>query len=91
MPIYHKPEDAENPLTTLLLRAVPENDRGNKTITHLAELYPLKRYSIQKWIDAKRVPARRVDRLVEIGRMGVPDGQPGRVSRADFEPFVYNY
>lgn len=91
MPIYATPEDAQDDLSKLLLKTVPENKHGRKTITRLAELYPLKRYSIQKWIAQQRVPASRVDRLVEIGRIGVPEGEPGRVSRKDFEPFVYNY
>ena len=38
MPTYEKPEDAGNALQVLLLKAVPENAYGNKTLNHLAKL-----------------------------------------------------
>ena len=89
MPIYNNPEDAPDELSKLLLRATPPNHLGRKTITHLAQVYPLKRYSIQKWIAKQKIPQGRVNRLVEIGKIDVPEGQPGRVRREDFDPFVY--
>lgn len=90
MPVFSDPEKIENELHRLLLRAVPENSHKNKTISHLAELIPCTRWSVQKWIINKKLSPERVVRIVEIGRIGVPKDEPGRVSREDFEPFVYN-
>ncbi len=90
MATFKKPEDAETPLGQLLLKTVPPNDLGNRTFTHLAELIPMSRYGLQKWLAKQRVPPSKVDRLVAIGRIGAKD-KSGRVSRADFEPFVYNF
>lgn len=73
MPTYASPDDADNGLHQLLLRAVPENDRGNKTLTRLAELVPCTRWAIQKWIIAEKIAPDKVVRIVEIGKME-PDG-----------------
>ncbi len=89
MPTYMTPEDAENGLTVLLLRAVPENQHGHKTIDHLATLWPISRHSIHKWLRKGRIPPNRVLRVVEIGKLGEPKGSPGRVRQSDFDPFVY--
>ena len=92
MPTYASPEDADDALHTLLLRAVPKNQHGNKTVAHLAFLLGIKRWSIQKWIMAKRLSPKRVTEIVTIGQMDLEPGDPpeGRVSRADFERFIYN-
>lgn len=81
MPTYRQPEDVSNELHQLLLKAVPENEHGNKTILHLAELMEVNRWSITKWIRKEKIPPERVLQLVEIGE--------GRVKREDFDRFVY--
>lgn len=88
MPIYAQPENAPNDLHRLLLKCVPPNDLGNRTIAHLATIYPLRRWSINKWLRDQRIPANRVKRLIEISAIGEPDGKP-RVSLEEFHPFVY--
>jgi len=97
MPTYNSPEDAASGLHRLLLRAVPENEHGNKTILHLAELMGINRWSINKWVRKDRISPERVMQIIEISRItGYDDkgkpikGEP-RVSRDDFDPFVYNF
>lgn len=97
MPTYKSPEDADSELHRLLLRAVPENEHGNKTILHLADLMGVNRWSINKWIKKQRLGPDRALQVVEISRItgytegGKPIlGEP-RVTRDDFDPFVYNF
>lgn len=97
MPIYRKPEDVDNPLHQLLLEAVPVNKFGNKTLLHLAELIPVNRWSITKWIRAEKLGPERAMRIVEISRItgwdesGKPIlGEP-RVTKEQLDPFVYNF
>ena len=89
MPIYNETNAPEGGLHRLLLRAVPPNELGNKTISHLATLIPVRRWSVNKWLDSGKIPANRAMRIVEIGKIGVPVGDAGRVSIEDFHPFVY--
>ena len=97
MPTYKSPEDVDSGLHKLLLRAVPENEHGNKTILHLAKLMGINRWSINKWVRKDRINPERVVQIVEISRITGYDengdpilGEP-RVSRDDFDPFVYNF
>lgn len=89
------PESVEG-LHRLLLRAVPPNKFGNKTILRLAELIPCHRAAITKWIKHERITPEKALRLVEISRIvdfdkkGIPIlGEP-RISREDLDPYVYN-
>ncbi len=84
------PETVESELHKLLLKAVPENKFGNKTINHLAELIPCTRSAITKWIKLGKIAPARAVRLVEIGQIGEPHVEGGRVTKADLDPFVYN-
>lgn len=90
MPTFREPDKIENELQRLLLRAVPVNKHGNRTLLHLSQLIPVSQWAIRKWIKSNRISPARVNRLVEIGKMGEPETPDGRVSRADFERFVYN-
>jgi hypothetical protein len=81
MPVYSSPERAADPLTVLLLRAAPENERGHPTLTGLADALGVSRWSIQKWIINQKISPDRVMQVVRIGE--------GRVKREEFEPFVY--
>lgn len=89
MPVFSKDRQPESELHQLLLRAVPSNERGNKTIVHLASLIPCRRWSVIKWINAGKIPPARATRVVEISKMGEPEGSPGRVSIEELHPFVY--
>lgn len=82
MPVFKTPEEGNTPLHKVLLRAVPENEHGNQTLTELARLLGIERYSVQKWLKAQHVPARRVKRIIEISN--------GQVTEQDLSPFVYN-
>lgn len=80
----------------LLLKAVPPNQFGNKTINYLADLVPCHRAAITKWIKFERIMPEKALRIVEISRiMGFDEegkpilGEP-RVSREDLDPYVYN-
>ncbi|MBY0360749.1 MAG: hypothetical protein K2X45_02490 [Phreatobacter sp.] len=89
MPKYSLPDDAPNDLHRLLLKCVPPNEHGNKTIAHLAEIFPLRRWSVNKWLRDGKIPSNRVKRLIEISHL---DETPGafRASLDDFHRFVYN-
>ena len=89
MPIYNETNEPEDGLHRLLLRAVPPNDLGNKTITHLATLIPVRRWSVNKWLESGKIPANRAMRIVEIGKLGEPFGSQGRVNIEEFHPYVY--
>ena len=81
MPVYHDPEDAPSELQRLLLLAVPVNQHGFKSISHLAKLLGLSRWAIQKWIVSEKIPPNRAVQVVDLAE--------GRVSLADFSRFVY--
>ena len=81
MATYASPEDAEKELHRLLLRAVPENQHGNKTISHLASLLECTRATIFNWINDDKLPAHRAKQVVELSE--------GRVILDDFHKFVY--
>jgi ribosomal protein L18E len=97
MPTYKSPGDAGTPLHRLLLKAVPENQHGNKTILHLAKVMGINRWSINKWVKADRLAPERVVQLVEVSKIKEyrEDGKhvlgEARVTRAEFDPFVYNF
>lgn len=102
MPTYKSPDDAEDDLTRLLLEAVPENELGNKTITHLASCLGLARAAVYKWVAQQKMPPERVLQVVKLsgvlkydekGRPVYDIDQKGlvreRVKREDFDRFVY--
>ena len=81
MPLYAKPEDAESGLQVLLLRAVPKNKRGNKTMLELSRLLGVSKWAIRKWVNADKIPPNRVAKIVEMSK--------GRVKQKDFDVYVY--
>ncbi len=88
---YTKPPVIDTALKDLLLRAVPSNPEGNKTITHLAELIPCRRSAVHLWLSNDAVPARRVDRVLEIAAMPDPRDPESPLPRITFEelrPYV---
>lgn len=95
MPTFNDPSEANDPLTQLMLRAVPENEHGSKTVTHLAKLMKLTRAALYKWIDQQKLPPERVMQIVEISRIigcdeaGKPILGKARVNREEFDEFVY--
>lgn len=95
MPTFTDPSDASDPLTQLMLRAVPPNEHGSKTVTHLAKLMKLTRAALYKWIDHQKLPPERVMQIVEISRITGYDesgeailDEP-RVNRSEFDEFVF--
>lgn len=85
-----EPKKVKNDLQQLLLRAVPENERGNRTLLNLSKLLGISQWAMRKWIIAQRLTPARVKQLVEIGKTGDPSTPDGRVCREDFERFIYN-
>lgn len=81
MTVYNDTARAPSELQRLLLLAVPENDHGNKSLTHLAKLLKLSRWAVQKWIIKDEIPPNRAAQIVDLAE--------GRVSLADFSRFVY--
>lgn len=69
------------PLHDLLLRACPPNEKGEKSITILAEKMGISAWSIHKWVKKGKIPPNRVKEIVELA--------PSEVSLADFTAFVY--
>lgn len=89
MPVFNDKRQPQSELHQLLLRAVPPNGHGNKTILHLASLIPCRRWSVIKWINADKIPPARAKRIVEISKIGEPEDSPGRVTIEELHPFVY--
>lgn len=81
MPVYKKPEDAENGLHVLLLRAVPKNEYGNKTLSELSRLIHVSKWAIRKWINKSKIPPERAKQIVDLSQ--------NRVRLKDFHPYVY--
>lgn len=82
MAVIRDIESVDNPLHKLMLQAVPENELGNKTITHLAGLIGVTPYSCWLWIGAKHLSAARALSIVEVSE--------GRVTIEDFLPYILN-
>lgn len=82
MPVFTDPENAEiSDLQKLLLKAVPADEHGYHTISHLAKLLKLSRWAVQKWIRDDKIPPGRAAAIVDIAE--------GRVSLGDFSRYVY--
>jgi len=81
MPTYANPEDGQNGLHVLLLRAVPENEHGNKTLMELSRIIRVSKWGIRKWINGEKIPPERAMQIVAISE--------GRVTQAEFDPYVY--
>ena len=81
MPTYANPEDGQNGLHVLLLRAVPENEHGNKTLMELSRIIRVSKWGIRKWINNEKIPPERAMQIVGISE--------GRVKQSDFDPYVY--
>ena len=81
MPLYSKPENAPTALHSLLLKAVPENEHGNKTLTELARIMVVSRQGINKWIRREKISPERAMQVVALSE--------GRVKIEDFHPYVY--
>ena len=69
------------PLHDLLLTACPPDKDGTKSISVLAEKLKISAWSIHKWVQKGKIPPGRAVEVVDIAE--------GRVSLADFSPFVY--
>jgi hypothetical protein len=80
------------PLQDLLLKACPPHRRvapkkyvpdpdGVKSIKILAFALNMSMWGVQRWIHEGRVPAKRVDKIVEISN--------GAVTRNDFIPYLF--
>lgn len=95
MPTFDKPEDARDPLTVLLLKAVPPNERGNKTLLHLSKLLNVSKWGLRKWINSGKIGPDRALQIVEISKIKTygKDAKPilgkPRVTIEDFHPYVY--
>jgi hypothetical protein len=96
MPKYDKPEDAENGLQTLLLRATPENANGNKTMRELSRIMHISRWGIHKWVQNEKLSPERASQIVEISRITGwdEDGEPiradePRVKLEELHQYVY--
>lgn len=69
------------PLHDLLLKACPPDKNGIKSISVLAERLEISAWSIHKWVQKGKIPPGRAVEVVDIAE--------GRVTLADFSPFVY--
>jgi hypothetical protein len=90
MPTIKDPDKVTNDLQRLLLRAVPINKHGNRTLLHLSDLMDVSQWAMRKWINTEKLSPARVKQIVEISKSGEPASPDGRVSRDDFERFIYN-
>lgn len=95
MPIYANPENAPEGLHRLLLKAVPENEHGNKTLTELSRIVRVSRQGIRKWIRKQKISPERAMQIVEVSKIvGYDDkGKPvlgkARARIEEFHDYVY--
>lgn len=93
MPVFNQPSEAPDKLTQLMLTAVPENEKGHKTLTKLAQLVGVSKWGLRKWINAQKIPPERAMDIVRISSIDAPVGEDGkpipRVKIEDFHEFVY--
>lgn len=68
-------------LHELLLRAVPLNSHGRKTIMHLSELMSVTKATIWHWIKKDFLPPERASQVVDLAE--------GRVTLDELHRFVY--
>ena len=95
MPTFNSVEDANDPLTKLLLKAAPPNEDGKPTLTGLCKELKITRWAMYKWINNQKIPPARVVQIVKVsalGRIGEDGkrevGEP-RVKREEFDQYVY--
>lgn len=69
------------PLHDLLLRACPPNAEGEKSITILSRKLKLSASAIHRWIKRNKIPPLRAKQVVDVSG--------GRVTLAQFSPFIY--
>lgn len=69
------------PLHDLLLKACPPDENGVKSISVLSAIMGISAWSIHKWVQKGKIPPVRAVEVVDISE--------GRVTLADFSPFVY--
>lgn len=95
MPTFHDPDEASDPLTSILLRAVPKNEHGAHTVTHMAKLMNVTRAGLYKWVSHQKLPPERAMQIVEISRIEGYDEKKkpilgeARVRREELDQFVY--
>lgn len=81
MPFFNDPDEAPDPLTRLILIAVPADRFGRKTLTNAARKLNVSKWGLRKWINAQKIPPERALDLVEISE--------GRIVIEQLHPFVY--
>lgn len=71
-----------HPLRELILRACPPNPAtGMSSIRHLAKLLDMSEQGIFQWFKTNTIPPKRAAEIVDLSE--------GRVTLADFSPWVY--
>ena len=86
MPTFYSPEEADDDLTRLILKAVPENAFGNKTLNNACRLLGVTKWAMRKWIHAQKISPERAIQIVEMSRTGK---KKDWVKLEDLHPFVY--
>lgn len=79
--VRHKDKGA---LQSLLLRACPPNQDGEKSITILANVLGLSAWAVHKWCNRGKIPPNRARDIVDIA------DPKSDVTLHDFSPFIYN-
>lgn len=75
------PGSQPSTLHELLLRAVPENSYGRKTIMRLSEVMEVSKATIWHWIKKDFLPPDRASQVVDLSE--------GRVTLDELHRFVY--
>ncbi len=69
------------PLHDLLLKACPASPDGVKSVHVLATKLGISRWAVHKWVGKGKIPPGRAVEVVDLSS--------GRVTLADFSPFIY--
>lgn len=89
MPVYKGWDEGTTPLHRLLLRLAPRNHQGNMSLSKLVKDIGYSRGALIVWLNGQKVPAKIAQKFIDYDQAR-PEAERAGVTRADFEPFVYN-
>ncbi len=90
MPVFREPNEGPTALHRLLLRLAPTNKHGQfPSLLKLSKVVGYHRSAMYLWLAQQKVTPEVAQRLIDYDKTR-PESERAGVTRADFEPFVYN-
>jgi hypothetical protein len=78
------------PLHDLLLKACPPDANNTVSISILARQIDHTPQGLQRWISRNSIPPKKAKMIVELSQARTDVGPEGKVSLADFSPFIFD-